>query len=85
MQHAFSLFPRSVVHTHYILPHSQEDELKDAILLVFANKQDQPGSLTATEVNGNLPPPDRVWVVDSLKSTGVFYILFISDFSFQIS
>lgn len=28
----------------------QEEELKDAILLVFANKQDQQGSLSSTEV-----------------------------------
>ncbi|CAM9327690.1 unnamed protein product, partial [Hapterophycus canaliculatus] len=28
-----------------------EEELKDAILLVFANKQDQPGSLTSTEAS----------------------------------
>jgi ADP-ribosylation factor-like protein 1 len=29
----------------------QEEELKDAALLVFANKQDQPGALSASEVS----------------------------------
>ena len=29
---------------------SQEEELKDAILLVFANKQDQKGALKAAQV-----------------------------------
>jgi ADP-ribosylation factor-like protein 1 len=29
----------------------QEEELKDAILLVFANKQDQKGALNATQVS----------------------------------
>ncbi|CAM9573440.1 unnamed protein product [Scytosiphon promiscuus] len=31
-----------------------EEELKDAILLVFANKQDQPGSLSSTEASTRL-------------------------------
>lgn len=29
---------------------SQEEDLKDAILLVFANKQDMPGALNAAQV-----------------------------------
>jgi GTPase SAR1 family protein len=33
---------------------SQEEELKDAILLVFANKQDQKGALNAAQVMPNL-------------------------------
>ena len=41
------LLPVSMVTTICL---DQEEELKDAILLVFANKQDQPGSLTSTEV-----------------------------------
>jgi len=32
----------------------QEDELKDAILLVFANKQDLPGALSVDDVSGKL-------------------------------
>lgn len=31
-----------------------EDELKDAILLVFANKQDQPNAMTPAEVSDQL-------------------------------
>ncbi|CAM9161877.1 unnamed protein product [Ascophyllum nodosum] len=56
----------------------EEEELKDAILLVFANKQDQPGSLTATEVSEALGLPDirsRQWSIQeasALKGKGLF-------------
>lgn len=32
----------------------QEDELRDAVLLVFANKQDLPNAMTAAEVTDKL-------------------------------
>ena len=32
----------------------QEDELRDAILLVFANKQDLPNAMTAAEITEKL-------------------------------
>lgn len=44
----------------------KEDELKDAALLVFANKQDQPGALTASEVSQDLKlvdMKDRSWSI----------------------
>lgn len=44
----------------------KEDELKDAALLVFANKQDQPGALTASEVSQELKlvdMKDRSWSI----------------------
>lgn len=44
----------------------QEEELKDAALLVFANKQDQPGALTASEVSKALnlvDLKDRSWSI----------------------
>ncbi|CAM9469298.1 unnamed protein product [Sphacelaria rigidula] len=56
----------------------EEEELKDAILLVFANKQDQPGSLNRTEVSEALGLPDirsRQWSIQeasALKGTGLF-------------
>ncbi|CAB1109811.1 unnamed protein product [Ectocarpus sp. 8 AP-2014] len=56
----------------------EEEELKDAILLVFANKQDQPGSLTSTEVSEALGLPDirnRQWSIQeasALKGKGLF-------------
>jgi ADP-ribosylation factor-like protein 1 len=44
----------------------QEEELKDAALLVFANKQDQPGALSASEVSKALylvDLKDRSWSI----------------------
>jgi len=38
-------------------PVSQEEELKDSILLVFANKQDQQGALGAKHVSTIVPRP----------------------------
>lgn len=32
----------------------QEDELRDAVLLVFANKQDLPNAMTAAEITEKL-------------------------------
>lgn len=44
----------------------KEEELKDAALLVFANKQDQPGALSASEVSQALKlvdMKDRSWSI----------------------
>jgi ADP-ribosylation factor-like protein 1 len=44
----------------------KEEELSDAALLVFANKQDQPGALTASEVSKALDLvglKDRSWSI----------------------
>lgn len=44
----------------------KEDELKDAALLVFANKQDQPGAMTASDVSKALrlvDMKDRSWSI----------------------
>lgn len=44
----------------------KEDELKDAALLVFANKQDQPGAMSASEVSQSLKlvdMKDRSWSI----------------------
>lgn len=43
-----------------------EDELRDASLLVFANKQDQPGVLGAAEISEALKLPslkERNWSI----------------------
>lgn len=49
-------------------------EMKEALLLVFANKQDIPGSMTPTEVTEKLrlaQLKDRIWyVVPSCATTG---------------
>ena len=51
----------------------QEEELQDAALLVFANKQDQPGALSASEVSKQLnlvELKDRSWsIVASVSYT----------------
>lgn len=44
----------------------KEDELKDSALLVFANKQDQPGAISASEVSKALnlvELKDRSWSI----------------------
>ncbi len=57
---------------------AQEEELKDAILLVFANKQDQPGSLGAKDVSEALRLTEirnRQWSIQetcALKGNGLF-------------
>lgn len=56
----------------------EEEELKDAILLVFANKQDQPGSLSAKDVSEALRLTEirnRQWSIQetfALKGNGLF-------------
>ena len=55
----------------------QEEELQDAALLVFANKQDQPGALTASEVSKELnlvELKDRSWSIvasSAIKGEGI--------------
>ena len=44
----------------------QEEELKDAILLVFANKQDMDGAMSAAEITEKLELTalrDRQWTI----------------------
>ena len=45
-----------------------EEELKEAVLLVFANKQDLPGAMTAPEVTDKLglhTLRNRTWYIQS--------------------
>ena len=55
----------------------QEEELQDAALLVFANKQDQPGALSASEVSKELnlaELKDRSWSIvasSAIKGEGI--------------
>jgi len=49
-----------------------EDELKDAILLIFANKQDLPNALTATELTEKLELQSlrsRTWFIQTTTAT----------------
>lgn len=56
----------------------EEEELKDAILLVFANKQDMRGALNSTQVSEALGLPDlrnRQWSIQessAVKCSGLF-------------
>jgi ADP-ribosylation factor-like protein 1 len=56
----------------------EEEELKDAILLVFANKQDQAGAMNATQVSEALGLPElrsRQWSIQeasAVKGKGLF-------------
>lgn len=56
----------------------EEDELKDAILLVFANKQDQKGAMNAQQISDALGLPEirnRQWSIQetsALKGKGLF-------------
>jgi ADP-ribosylation factor-like protein 1 len=56
----------------------QEEELKDAILLVFANKQDGKGALSGSQVSESLGLSEirnRQWSVQetsALKGSGLF-------------
>ena len=56
----------------------EEDELKDAILLVFANKQDLPGALSDAEITEQLglsSIKNRTWAIfkaSALNGTGLF-------------
>ena len=55
-----------------------EEELKDSILLVFANKQDAPGSLNAQQISDSLGLSEiktRQWTIQetsALKGSGLF-------------
>merc|ERR1712113_179176 len=49
-----------------------EDEMRDAVLLVFANKQDLPNAMTAAEVSEKLGLHDlrhRQWYIQSSAAT----------------
>ena len=56
----------------------EEEELKDSILLVFANKQDQKGAMNAQQISDALGLPDirnRQWSIQetsALKGKGLF-------------
>jgi ADP-ribosylation factor-like protein 1 len=56
----------------------QEEELKDSILLVFANKQDSKGALNAQQVSEALGLPEiknRQWSIQetsALRGAGLF-------------
>jgi ADP-ribosylation factor-like protein 1 len=56
----------------------EEEELKDAILLVFANKQDAKGALNAQQVSEGLGLADiknRQWSIQetsALRGAGLF-------------
>jgi ADP-ribosylation factor-like protein 1 len=56
----------------------EEEELKDAILLVFANKQDQKGALNAQQISEGMGLPQvrgRQWSIQetsALKGKGLF-------------
>lgn len=50
----------------------QEDELRDAVLLVFANKQDLPNAMTAAEITEKLGLQslrNRTWYIQSTCAT----------------
>jgi ADP-ribosylation factor-like protein 1 len=56
----------------------EEEDLKDAILLVFANKQDQKGAMNAQQISDALGLPEirnRQWSIQetsALKGKGLF-------------
>jgi len=56
----------------------EEEELKDACLLVFANKQDLPGALTSAQISETLGLPqlkNRQWSIfkaSAIKGEGLF-------------
>merc|ERR1712034_172961 len=50
----------------------QEDELRDAIILIFANKQDLPGALTVDEISRELELNkirNKEWYVQACSAT----------------
>lgn len=47
----------------------QEDELRDAVLLVFANKQDLPNAMTAAELTDKLQ-------LNQLRNRRVSFVVF---------
>jgi len=60
-----------------LLSKLQEEELKDAALLVFANKQDMPNAMTAAQVSEGLGLPtlkNRMWSIyktSAIKGEGL--------------
>ena len=51
---ATNSFKKRDLYTYFVFVQLQEDELRDAILLVFANKQDLPNAMTASELTDKL-------------------------------
>merc|ERR1712232_187147 len=50
----------------------EEEEMRDAVLLIFANKQDLPNSMTAAEVTEKLglqSMRNRQWFIQSARAT----------------
>jgi signal recognition particle receptor subunit beta len=43
-----------LVHAHHVFANFLQDELSDAVLLVFANKQDLPNAMNVAEVTDKL-------------------------------
>lgn len=57
-----------------------EDELRDAVLLVFANKQDLPNAMNAAEITDKLglhSLRNRNWVCGSLEVPSNLYLLIV--------
>jgi hypothetical protein len=53
-----------------------EDELRDALLLVFANKQDLPNAMNASEITDKLGLQglrQRTWYIQVRPFLGCFY------------
>src|SRR6202021_2222344 len=60
-----------------------EDELRDALLLVFANKQDLPNAMNAAEITDKLGLHglrQRTWYIQVCRRSNVIFILF--DYSY---
>jgi ADP-ribosylation factor-like protein 1 len=59
------------------ISHSKEEELKNAVLCVFANKQDIEGAMTASEVANSLGLPAlknrkyQIFKTSAIKGTGL--------------
>ena len=69
------IYPRLSLHNPYLYPRMlNEDELRDAILLVFANKQDLPNAMSAAEMTDklglhSLRPSYRQWYIQACCAT----------------
>ena len=67
----------------------QEDELWDAVSLLFANKQDLPNAVAISEMTDQLglqSPPNRTWYVQATcatQGTGLYEDLTGCQMSFQ--
>jgi ADP-ribosylation factor 1/2 len=60
-----------------------EDELRDALLLVFANKQDLPNAMNAAEITDKLGLHglrQRTWYIQVCRRSNIIFILF--DYSY---